>query len=931
MAQVPHSPPVNRDYSLLSRMLFVLLLSLAGVLTGQIFYRAKSLAQSLRESSEPTWAVTIPIAVALVFIVSVFIVGVLRKNRLRQEYVEAVHLQNQVRMLALDIGIGAPDVRVSAAEKDARVEFLAKSPYLVAPPLMERLARIYPESIRPVLVHELAHIANGDARPGQVAEVVLQASLLAAAFVVTAEFLAKANGLSNFVQSYGMHRVGLYEAALILDPIAWVIPFAVALLLSYAAFFRMREFEADRVVAQRGLGDAMATYLLQATNPVRSWLWLHPTPAQRAKSLREHATIHNIEHQTIGLVSAVFSLIMFGTFYALEGLLAKITVSLALVMGVLALSILGICFGRRTTLDGGNGRAKATAFGKSLVALVSGVTSVTLCVNLTLYFVAGVPVYLQVWEAMIESLSGAAGMSSVFFLGFLVGAATANSLLPTGIVRHLWLLIAMVPGALGYMLLDTLVPLLLDPYGISLEAKFWIVAKQFQETVSNLYPDFPIPPLRRWKIGPEGIALTCITFVVSVHVFLFVALAAIRALAIRLSPTALQRHLVQAALWGAVTVAVFIPTALTTDLAFVIGKELRMNPSMWISCSTSDAGGLPDETPKAAQFAEAFAREVITWIDNNVNSVQTAAPGAFVGMREDGCNTHMMAQYPAPRALLARIGIAEDIFVNIAFSDGSLHLETQHGTRGETEPIPLISDSSVEAVSRAIAYKHFPYHMARREVLEAGITDQRMMLPLLDHADLQQRAWAHNSYGNLYMGSNAVLSEQHLKKALELQPNVAVFHANYAYLLILNNRCDEAAPHVLFAASKGALSSLLALGYGRCLRNKARNDDALTAVWKLKRLFVNDALFEAALGEMALFANQQPLARWRIANAMELSKDKSAPACARLFSALFRDITVCDVQRCAPPLSERVMTTDEKYCWAAYAQRYGHRFEVTSK
>lgn len=925
--RVAYSPLVNNDYSLLSRALFLLFLSLASVFAGWLVYHAIFLATSLRHGGAASW----PVAVAFVLSAAVVVVRQQRKAHLEKEQSEAVHLQQLVSPLARNLGIAAPAVRISPREGDARVAFSGRSPYLVAPRVMELLARVNPESIRPVLIHELAHITNGDARAAQVAQVVIRICLLAVGLVAGAELLAYADGLRIFAQRYGLQAVGLYEAGRVVGNIAWIVPFSVALVLSYAAFLRMREFEADRVVASHGLGEAMAAALLRTTNPVKNRLRMHPSAAQRAKSLRERTTLHSVEYQTISLVSAVAWLIGTSAASIPEGVLSFLAFGSATVLGLLVLCLLAVSFGRRLSMDGGSVVAKSKELAKSSVAILAGITTAAVCVNLLMDFTAGAPVHLQAWEAMLQGLAGAAGLLTAFFVCYLIGNATASSLLPVGGMRYLWLLLGFVLSVFGYLLMFNLASAVLDPYGISVEAKFWIAATGAQEVVAKVYPQFPSPA--RWKIGPEGVVLVTVTMVACTFLFLFLGLEAVRALAKHLNLTAGKSQLVQLAIWGALTAAVLGPAVLVSGLAIDVGKELRMNPSMWISCSTPDAGGIPYSSSEATQTAEAFARKVVDEMDSLV-TMQTQSPGVFVGMREHGCNAHAMERYPAVRALLARFGITEDVFVNLAFSGTSLHLETQFGATNETENLPLVYGSSASGVARAIAYKHTPYRMALRELREPGTslpTTESPMLRVMSHPDSRQRAWAHNTYGNAHIASNPALAREQLMRALELLPREATFHSSYAYLLLLNNQCDEAEPHVVFAASKGRLGSLMALGYARCLRNKGRADEALAALWKLKGLYRHDALFSAALGEMALWANKTILARGRLTEAMTLAGDKSPPACARLFNELLNDVDICNVERCVAPLPAEKLTLEEKYCWASYAGRYGHRFEVFAK
>lgn len=920
--RVSYPSDVNSDYSLLSRALFALFLSLACAFAGWLAQRASFIAVSLRDGGAASWTV----ALACILPAVVYLARRRKKARLERHQSEAIHLQRLVIPLAKELGIEAPAVRISPTESDARVVVSGRSAFLLVPRAMELLARVDPESIRPVVIHELAHIRNGDARAAQVAQAVIGVALLAVGVVQGAEFLAYADGLRVFAQRYGWKAVGIYEAGSVVGTVAWIIPFATALVLSYMAFLRMREFEADRVVATFGFGEHMAAALLRTTNPVKNWLRVHPSAAQRAKSLRERTSIHSVEYQTVGLVSAVAWIVSTSASSIAEGALGYLAFGFGTIMGLAVLCLLGVNLGRRLRTDDISFVARVRELAKAYLAVLAGTTAAAISLGMLMNFTAGAPVQLQAWEAMLKGLAAALALSNALFLCYLIGSATTCRLSPVGWIRHLWLLMGFVLSMIGYALIFSLASAALDPYGIRFEVNFWMAASGALEAISKI--ESGIPPLTNWKIGPEGFAFVTIVLVASTFLCLFLGLEAIRTISQRIQETMVKSRMFQLTLWIALNIAVLSAVALVTGLAIDTGKELRMNRSMWISCSAADAGGISEASHEATQAAEAFARQVVKEVDA-IQTLPTQSPGVFVGMREHGCNAYKMQRYPAIRALLARLGAVDDIFVNIDFSGTSIYLETQLGSANETNRIPLLYGKNAYGVARAIVHWHMPYRTALRELQESTIsrpTAESPLLMVMSHPDIRQRAWALNTYGNALVASNPEEAGKHLMRAIELLPGEATFRSSYAYLLLLNNRCDEAGPHVRFAASAGRLGSLLALGYARCLRNAGRPDEALGLLWKLKGLYTNDALFAAALGEMAIWANQRILARDWLGEAVRLAGDKPPPACARLFNELIKRPDICNSDRCTAPLPVENMTPEEKICWASYSARYGHRF-----
>lgn len=923
---MPEKPAnTNEDYTALSKALFLLLVSLAAALGSWSVYRARFLAESIASGTASWWTVPATLLVATTLLVA------FRRATLERESPtqSAGYLQELALSLARDLAIAAPEVRISRSEHDARVAISASGPYIVAPPAMEVLARVNPETIRPVLLHELAHIANGDARAAQLAQALMMGCVALVAGVAFAEFLAYVDGLRLYAQRYGAHRITTYEAGRLLEPLIWILPFVLALAFTYAAFLRMREFEADRVVARHGHGEAMAVALLQTTNSVRNRLRMHPSPVLRAKSLRERASIHFVEVETLVLASATSWLIT-SVAAALPKAVGIAAFACAFVLSAVVMSLMGINVGRRVSVDGGTFFAKSRQFLKAIAALSIGAIGAVLFLDITIYFTAGTPLRIDASEAFVQGCAASFGMSAAFALGFAIGSSTAGDMLPSGAVRYLWLALTMLVSIVAYVTAIFWVHALLDTAGLTFQAKWW---HHFSVAIRE-HPQvmLVLPPQDEWRIGPDGFALASVTIVGSFLIALLLALRVAKSFSTRLLRSDTSPRLTQIMHLVIVVLVSVIPTVLLGRMGIDAGMEVTMNPSMWVSCTTSHLKNANGASSVELNHAAAFSNDVFS-MAVSVAKVTTQAPSFFVGMANHDCRSMDIGRYPRIRALLAKAGLVEDLYVNLAFAaDGTVKVTSKSEPSEETLLI-LEGKATTLDVAKAVTRHFFPYRTTLKEIADAGGTSVNVspMRTVLDHPSATQRAWGHHHIGYNVIGPDPKEAERHLLQAIELQPTVPVFHFSYAYFLVTYNRCDEAEPYLAYATSKGQFSSALLAAYARCLYSKGRGEEAFIQLWKSRSLFVDDAKFSAALGELSVWTNRTPMARSWLAQAAELSSGKRAPGCTLLFNAILEDPMICDQEKCAAPTPESSMSAEERWCWSAYAHRYGHSFSVSAK
>lgn len=173
---------------------------------------------------------------------------------------------------------------------------------------IERLAR--PERFRAVLLHELAHVMNGDIAVAYFSRALALSFLV----VVVAPTLAVV-GLSALLQA---SRLGVNPTALLEFAIALIQGAATLAVLAAlrASLLRVRELYADWRVVLWGEGEPLRILLAEqaATQGRRSWwrqAWsFHPTLAERSQTIQQPARLFTVAHDLAFFVGFLFALLI---------------------------------------------------------------------------------------------------------------------------------------------------------------------------------------------------------------------------------------------------------------------------------------------------------------------------------------------------------------------------------------------------------------------------------------------------------------------------------------------------------------------------------------------------------------------------------------------------------------------------------------------
>jgi hypothetical protein len=191
-------------------------------------------------------------------------------------------LDEELRLLSRRADIQAPALEFGNKWNLRTAQVSGSSPFVISlQPGFRILYRSKPDEARAVLLHELAHIRNGDVRRGWIAAAAVYGTVGTA----TVNCLYKVVGISSWV---GQVDLGpeVYTLAIIT---------AVLLLFFYSRFLRAREVYADYRVRDWGAGDALYTILASAAHaatenrrmplPLRKndpgWFSFHPSADTR--------------------------------------------------------------------------------------------------------------------------------------------------------------------------------------------------------------------------------------------------------------------------------------------------------------------------------------------------------------------------------------------------------------------------------------------------------------------------------------------------------------------------------------------------------------------------------------------------------------------------------------------------------------------------
>ena len=117
-------------------------------------------------------------------------------------------------------------------------------------------------------------------------------------------------------------------------------------------------------------------------------------------------------------------------------------------------------------------------------------------------------------------------------------------------------------------------------------------------------------------------------------------------------------------------------------------------------------------------------------------------------------------------------------------------------------------------------------------------------------------------------------AEREYHRALELNPNDAVAHHQYGYLLLLRRRFDEAVAQCRRAVELDPVSPLIAAGYGLILRFSGRHEEAIRHLTEALRVHRNAPGINLHLG-MALANSGRPADGMKILNDARPSGDYS--------------------------------------------------------
>lgn len=200
------------------------------------------------------------------------------KSKLRRarEETSDPKLDEEFHRLSKEVQVSSPKLELGDDWKLQSARTFGLPPFVIRLEAGFRvLYRKNPDAARVILLHELAHIRNGDVRQGWIADAVVKSAIVFAMIL----FINNVFGLNSFFE----------RASLGGD--AYVLGFGTVALLFffYSRFLRAREVYADCRVHIWGAGEALRTLLAAearaGSEPRRHLFSFHPTAAVRLRHL----------------------------------------------------------------------------------------------------------------------------------------------------------------------------------------------------------------------------------------------------------------------------------------------------------------------------------------------------------------------------------------------------------------------------------------------------------------------------------------------------------------------------------------------------------------------------------------------------------------------------------------------------------------------
>lgn len=339
----------NGDHSLVSQVLLLLLLILASTFAFRLLERTYKTVIWIASDS----------LYLLTFFISSITTAVLIYHRTRKDKKStALPLSAEgstalVARLAAAIGIDPPQVVVNPDCSDAHVTIRRGRPVVVIGQAMEWVARVQPQTVQALFAHELAHVANGDSWRGVLGRQVVLWTLFCTAIFVTGDVAVQLSIFANSAWKYkGWSWFDEAQLSYLVERITWPLSYFFCMVLAYSAFLRMREFEADAIVVRLGLGQGLKRALHQATLRQPRLLSLHPRREERVRALESDRESFRIESITMALLAMLIVFSVGLIYRSNESVLALVVLYLAYILGLFAMSLLGLDWGRKVFEDG---------------------------------------------------------------------------------------------------------------------------------------------------------------------------------------------------------------------------------------------------------------------------------------------------------------------------------------------------------------------------------------------------------------------------------------------------------------------------------------------------------------------------------------------------------------------------------------------------
>jgi len=900
----------SREHSLLSRALFLVTLLLAVLASWSAVSKSMETLVFMSFTPSLAWLLLV-VGVAFIWL-----------TRIRVGYgrTATASLTSLVAVSAKKLDIKVPEIVVSSAVSDASIKYQRMKLKLVVPVAIDLLARLDSTKVGGIIAHELAHIANGDAWR---ASLVRHAVRFATCLVVLGLLFGIGSRVWVWISwpvTYWMNEpLRQSEILFVVRVVSQPIGSAVALLLAYAAFMRIREFEADRIAGAMGYAAPLAALLRSHRHGGWDWLALHPGSRERASVLEQPREMHRVDNLAAGLL-ACQGLLLIDTAEGPGSGAIGVLEAVCFVVAQSTIAWIGYQHGRGTVSH--RRLSDWMSLFRTNFAIAAGIGVALLITRATAGYEQGASFWDQAWESIVLASFYAAASICGVVTAYAIGIASIPNGGGRGFSGTVWLLIA---SAAALMSINILLPLLIiDPWGAShqtmYEKALHSLVKMLQRTFGEEIFDLGQFPLSYAEVLAYY-ALGGLVFVVSI----WTTSLAVRWIGGRRKDVSGQNS---NSLRGSLMAVAWVCCVSTIAWACIapvvaIANEYRWRESIWLRC-------IDARTTKDREGLFALARQVQNQVGDSFSRWRSEYRSPFIAMLNRGC-TDELNGYPFTRRLMARFSKMFDSYVEFKVSDREVSL-TYQATGDDApksvyqSPLPLTA-SSVPAMATQIVWAHSPYRYAWMRVnleKDAHKGDEALIQATLE-GTARERAAAYSTYGSrrLQLHNDRKGAEDYFAKAAALWPDRASIAANYALALLSDypSRCKEAGPWVEIGREK--LTGEAAGQWARCLHSQGLSDEAIRFLWRNRRIHEDSATYEAVFGEIALYTGRVGMAARHTQNALKLSPNSPA-GCARVHGAILKDPSMCSVEACKSPLGD--LNAYETICWNNWAARYGHKF-----